>query len=236
MNTPKTPINTIDGFNLTKRLNAILTQAYHRRSKTLPANLDAIVETLKGDLLKHFPDVPIETVDDAIIIETLNSPDTPLSPTFFYNAVKKKWWQPKTNAHQWDRDEEHRRPDTEQDTINLLDAMAKYYSVDHVNPLPIFGPPHLFFYLVMRGQLALNADDGLHDAAVQEVNKQRLAARHRPLDHEDAKTSTEVALQAKKLAVLGWLKACNSQGTTPSAILSPLMDSYTYAQHRRING
>lgn len=267
METRHTLFKDLQPNEQTIRLTQMVQQAYFRRSRNLPANLGDMVQTLKGDLVKHIPDITVEDLDLAITTSTLNDPETNLSVAFFFTAAKRQCPQ-RTNTHNWDCFDEdlsywrnrrtwleshgqagtpqhheacemerhYQQGDTEQDTINLLDAMAKYYSVDHRNPLPIFGPPHLFFYLVMRGQLALNADDGLHDAAVQEVNKQRLAARHRPLDHEEAKTSTEVALQAKKLAVLGWLKACNSQGTTPSAILSPLMDSLTYAQHRRING
>lgn len=144
----KTPINTMRAYELNGRLASILQQAYHRRSRQLPANLNDIVETLKGDLLKAYPDVPIEVVDDSIVLSTLHDADTPLSPTFFFNAVKKAWYQPKTNAHQWDgrgedlaywQDlanrhpwdthaaemvEHYRHGDTEQDTINLLDTCA----------------------------------------------------------------------------------------------------------------
>lgn len=102
----KTPINTMLDFDLNTRLTSILQQAYHRRSRNLPANLNDIVETLKGDLLKAFPDVPVEVVDDAIVLETLHNPDTQLSPTFFFNAVKKAWFTPKTNSHQWDGKDE----------------------------------------------------------------------------------------------------------------------------------
>lgn len=96
----------MQGFDLTSRLNAILIQAYHRRSRQLPANISEITETLKGDLLKAFPDCPIETIDDAIVTDTLHNPDTTLSPTFFFQAVKKAWFVPKTNAHQWDGDDQ----------------------------------------------------------------------------------------------------------------------------------
>ena len=102
----KTPINTMRDFDLNTRLTSILQQAYHRRSRNQPANLNDIVETLKGDLLKAFPDCPIETIDDAIVMDTLHNPDTQLSPTFFFNAVKKAWFTPKTNTHQWDGTDE----------------------------------------------------------------------------------------------------------------------------------
>ena len=96
----------MQGFDLTSRLNAILIQAYHRRSRQLPANISEITETLKGDLLKAFPDCPIETIDDAIVTDTLHNPDTQLCVAFFFQAVKKAWFVPKTNAHQWDGDDQ----------------------------------------------------------------------------------------------------------------------------------
>lgn len=106
MEKKKTPISKIQGIDLTSRLNAILIQAYHRRSRNLPNNLPDIVETLKGDLLKAFPDCPIETVDDAIVTDTLHNPDANLCVAFFFQAVKKAWFVPKTNAHQWDGDDQ----------------------------------------------------------------------------------------------------------------------------------
>ena len=106
MEKKKTPISKIQGIDLTSRLNAILSQAYHRRSRQLPANISEITETLKGDLLKAFPDCPIETIDDAIVTDTLHNPDANLCVAFFFQAVKKAWFVPKTNAHQWDGDDQ----------------------------------------------------------------------------------------------------------------------------------
>lgn len=102
----KTPLKDIKPSEATVRLTQIVQQAYHRRSRNLPNNLPDIVETLKGDLLKAFPDCPIETVDDAIVTDTLHNPDANLCVAFFFQAVKKAWFVPKTNAHQWDGDDQ----------------------------------------------------------------------------------------------------------------------------------
>lgn len=102
----KTPLKDIKPSEATVRLTQIVQQAYHRRSRNLPNNLPDIVETLKGDLLKAFPDCPIETIDDAIVTDTLHNPDTQLCVAFFFQAVKKAWFVPKTNAHQWDGDDQ----------------------------------------------------------------------------------------------------------------------------------
>lgn len=102
----KTPLKDIKPSEATVRLTQIVQQAYHRRSRNLPNNIADIVETLKGDLLKAFPDCPIETIDDAIVTDTLHNPDANLCVAFFFQAVKKAWFVPKTNAHQWDGDDQ----------------------------------------------------------------------------------------------------------------------------------
>lgn len=241
----------MNAYELNGRLTSILKQAYLRRSRNLPANLNDIVETLKDDLLKHFPDCPIETIDDAIILETLHNPDTALSPTFFYNAVKKAWFVPKTNNHQWDG--EYSRPDTEQDTLNLLDtcadmlknmnayerkgiAVAKTVNANGITiPLPAFNARREFAYLVMRGQLDENAWPSYIEKAIEEVNRQRLAANHNRVIRAEAEKDPDVTAMCKRLAVLDWLRSCNVTGITPSAILKPLINENQYQIFRKEN-
>lgn len=271
----KTPINTMRDFDINTRLTAILQQAYHRRSRNLPANLNDIVETLKGDLLKAYPDVPIEVVDDSIVLSTLHDADTQLSPTFFFNAVKKAWFTPKSNAHQWDgRDEDlaywqdlatrhpwdthaaemvehYRHGDTEQDTISLLDTCASMLrQIDEAEAkgqavakkgefkgvivdLPAFNSRREYGYLVMRRQLAPDAASHFFTAAVQAVNDDRLATHHHRLEKSAAATDPDVLAKCQRLAVLDWLRSCNTRNTTPSAILTPLAEELSYFQFRR---
>lgn len=279
----KTPINTMRDFDINTRLTAILQQAYHRRSRNLPANLNDIVETLKGDLLKAYPDVPIEVVDDSIILDTLHNPNEQLSPTFFFNAVKKAWFTPKSNAHQWDGTDEdlaywesrvkwlegarltqtnqyrhackmvehYRHGDTEQDTISLLDtcasmlakmdeAEAKGQAVAKkgefkgvVVDLPAFNPRREYGYLVMRKQLATDAASHFFTSAVQAVNTERLASRHHRLEKDEAIKDPDVLAMCQRLAVLDWLRSCNTRNTTPSAVLTPLDEELSYFDYRR---
>ena len=283
MEKKKTPISKIQGIDLTSRLNAILIQAYHRRSRQLPANISEITETLKGDLLKAFPDCPIETIDDAIVLETLHNPDANLCVAFFFQAVKKAWFVPKTNAHQWDGDdqdiaywqgrvrffesaglsgspqhreaqrmvEHYRHGDTEQDTIDLLDICANLLAdmeererqgqpiQRHTEfkgvriPLPAFDARREYAYLVMRGQLTDATASNFITQAIEEANKERHASNRRRLEKEEADAAPEVATQAMRLAVLDWLRACNTKNTSPSAILTPLADELSYYQFRR---
>ena len=271
----KTPINTMRDFDINTRLTAILQQAYHRRSRNLPSNLNDIVETLKGDLLKAYPDVPIEVVDDSIVLSTLHDADTPLSPTFFFNAVKKAWFTPKSNAHQWDgRDEDltywqdlanrhpwdthaaemvehYRHGDTEQDTISLLDTCASMLAkMDEAEAkgqavakkgefkgvivdLPAFNPRREYGYLVMRRQLAPDAAAHFFSKAIQAVNADRMESRHHRLEKSAAATDPDVLAKCQRLAVLDWLRACNTRNTTPSAILTPLAEELSYFNFRR---
>ena len=267
----KTPISTMRDFDINTRLTAILQQAYHRRSRNLPANLNDIVETLKGDILKAYPDVPIEVVDDAIVIETLHNPNEQLSPTFFFNAVKKAWFVPKTNRHQWDGNDEdlaywqdlaarhpwdthaaemvmhYRHGDTEQDTISLLDTLAANVAREDASgkddtmtlasvarsAATAFNARREFRYLVLRGQLSEEAKARFLDDAILAVNTKRMASRHHRLTKDEAKGDPFVQAEAMRLAVLDWLRACNAQGTTPSAILTPLAEELSYMQLRR---
>lgn len=237
-------------FDINARLSSILQQAYHRRARNLPANLNDIVETLKGDLLKAYPDVPIEVVDDAIVIETLHNPDTQLSPVFFFNAVKKAWFTPKVNRHAWDEDD-NRRPDYEEDTIGLIDtcasmlqqmdeAEAKGQAVAKkgefkgvVIELPAFNARRMYGYLKLRGQLADGAGERFMADALLKVNTDRMRTSHHRLTKEEAQKDPDVRCMAMRLACLDWLKACITQGRKPSDILTPLIDQASYAEYRR---
>ena len=282
MSNTKTPIKDIQAGELLQRLETIVKQAYHRRSRSLPNNLAEKVETLKGDLLKAFPDVPIEVVDDAIILATLHD-ETQLSPAFFFQAVKKAWFTPKTNTHQWDGQDEdliywrtrrneiedkrgHGSPqhieacekvrhyeqgDTENNTISLLDTCANMLArMDNAEangqkvakvgvlqgiriPLPAFNPKREYFYLVMRKQLDDSAASHFITQAIKDVNEDRISSGHHRLEKEEADASQDVAAQAMRLAVLDWLRACNTNNTSPSAILTPLADELSYYQFRR---
>ena len=246
----KTPISKMTQADLTAKLDGFVRQAYFRRSRQLPTNVAEMVACLKGDLLKAYPDVPINVVDDAITTSTLHDTDvTQISVAFFFNAVKKAWFTPKVNRHAWD-DDENRRPDTEHDTIALLDtcaAMLKKMDAAEANghvakvgelhgvhiPLPAFNSRREYSYLVMRKQLAPSALGHYLTQAIQDVNAERLASHHPRIAKEGAATDPDVQAQCKRLAVLDWLRSCNTSNTTPSAILTPLAEELSYFELRR---
>lgn len=238
----KTPFKALQPFEQKTRLKEILQQAYHRRSRQLPANLDDIVETLRKDLLKHLGGIPIGTLDEAITTSTLDN-ESPLSVAFFFAAAKKAWYQPKTNLHQWD--DENRRPDFEADTIALLDSCAVMLaqmdaaeSKTAVNgdiriPLPAFNPRREFDYLKMRGQVTPETAAAKLPRAIEEVNLDRLAKNHNRVKRDEALKDPEVQAMCRRLAVLDWLRSCNTRGVAPSAILAPLVNESQYQSFRR---
>lgn len=275
-NIDKTPISKMTAYDLTAKLDGFVRQAYFRRSRQLPSNVAEMVACLKGDLLKAYPDCPINVVDDAITTSTLHDTDvTQISVAFFFNAVKKAWFTPKSNAHQWDgRDEDlaywqdlanrhpwdthaaemvehYRHGDTEADTISLLDTCASMLAkMDEAEAngqvvakkaefkgviveLPAFNSRREYGYLVMRRQLAPDAASHFFTEAVQAVNADRLDTRHHRLEKAAAATDPDVLAKCQRLAVLDWLRACNTSNTTPSAILTPLAEELSYFDFRR---
>ena len=102
----RTPYNQLNGTDQISSITTMMQQAYFRRSRQLPANLAAMAEMLKGDILKYLGDIPVGVLDDAITTSTLGDTDVPLSVSFFFNAAKKAWFTPKTNSHQWDGKDE----------------------------------------------------------------------------------------------------------------------------------
>lgn len=218
----------MNGFELTDRLNQIVIEAYKRRARHLPANITEIVATIKGDLLRHLPSVPIEVIDDAISIEALND-DIHLSPAFFFSAVKKHYTPPRT-PRMMDK-EPHRRPDTEQDTINLLDCLAGLLAKGDTSRL-YFNPWREYDYLRMRGQLSDDLSPYMQ-AAKNAVNVERVRDWKRPLQDWTGADLDDLNARARHLALTAWLQACNEQGRKPSDILAPLANETQYQYFRR---
>ena len=141
--------------------------------------------------------------------------------------------------------------DTEQDTISLLDTcasmLAKMDAAEAdgqtvvnkaefngvVVELPAFNPIREYDYLVMRGQLAVDAWTHHFADALLAVNTERMDSHHHRLTKEEAAKNPDVLAQARRLAVLDWLQSCNTRGVAPSAILAPLVNEAQYTQLRR---
>lgn len=124
-----------------------------------------------------------------------------------------------------DEAEANQAPVDDGEFLTLGSSLAKV--------LPAFNPRREYHYLVRRGQLALNADDAFMQQAILDVNTERMAGRYKRLTKEEAETNGDVKAKAKRLAVIEWLKRCNEQGTTPSVILSPLVNEIEYRRIRK---
>ena len=137
--------------------------------------------------------------------------------------------------------------DDEGETIALLDICAGWVAKSDeqqrtfnvqtdqgiVVELPAFNSRREFAYLVMKGQLALNDTDAYLDEALTDINAERLAIRHPRIPRDKAAIDPDVVARQRRLAVIGWLRKCNQAGTTPSAILTPLIDEMQYQQLRQ---
>ena len=206
------PINTLTPSEATLRLTQIVKQAYFRRSRQLPADLGAIVETLKGDIIRRMPDVTINQIDEAVTDWVLHQTDKPLSPAFFFAAVHSRYDAPR-RMRAFDR-EEYTRPDTEEDYLSLMDTLAAF-----IDRRPIFfNSWREYDNLVERGQLAPDACQRYTERALARVKTDRMKdgrPRKIDLDIDDE----NVQGMARRLAVEDWLRSCNTQGKKPSEIL-----------------
>ena len=222
-----TPINQINDFELTTKLQDFVKQAYYRRDRQVPANIADIVATLKADLLRAMPTVGILTIDQAVF-DAANDPKTPLSPALFFSAIRNKFVPP-YQSRGMDADE-YTRPDTEEDTLNLLDTMADQIAAGRK---AFFNWRREFDYLVMRGQLSENAWEARMTAVKARIQSERVRDFMRPIAEWTGQHLADAEAMAKAAAVCDWLKACNTQGITPSQALAQYKDEQSYHLFRQ---
>ena len=137
--------------------------------------------------------------------------------------------------------------DDEGETIRLLDICAEWVKKSDdqqraftvqtkdgiVLELPAFNARREYGYLKMRGQLTDKTLAHHFDAAITDINTERMASRHHRLTREEARKDPDVIARQKRLAVIDWLRACNTNGTKPSAILTPIANDMEYQMLRR---
>ena len=206
------PINTLSASEATLRLTQVVKQAYFRRSRQLPANLSDIVETIKADILRVMPLVTINQIDEAVTDWVLNQIDKPISPAFFFAAVRSRYEGPRrTRAMDMDQ---YTRPDTEEDYLALMDTLAAF-----IDKRPIFfNSWREYDNLVSRGQLADDAWKSYADKAVAHI-KADSVKDGRPKRIELKPGDEGVQATARRMAVEDWLRSCVTSDITPSKIL-----------------
>lgn len=254
-----TPLNQMNPSEATIRLTQIVQQAYHRKSRQLPSNLPEIVDTLKGDLLKFMPAVPIETIDEAILFEVLHDEKTPFSPSFLFQAVHKHYLPPHTQRDMDKDDLYHWKDyleflksrglenspqadacrwwiykiengDTEKDTLSLLDTCAEYLAEGKA---VYFNPRREFAYLVLRGQLYLDSHEAFIQAAKDSLNQDRVRDHRNTLSEWKGDDFDDLTARCQDLCVRQWLLSCHQAGLKPSDILRDKMDERSYQQLRK---
>ena len=206
------PLHTLSGIEATQRLQQVVKQAYFRRSRQLPTNLGEIVETLKDDIIRVMPAVTINQIDEAVTDWVLNQIEKPLSPAFFFAAIRSRYEGPRrTRAMDIDQ---YTRPDTEEDYLSLMDCLAGF-----IDKRPIFfNPWREFDNLVERGQL--------DPACLESYIPKAIARCNRDSSMEDGPNRIEIKTEddsvqatARRMAVEDWLRSCKTADTTPSKIL-----------------
>lgn len=254
-----TPLNQMNPSEATIRLTQIVQQAYHRKARQLPSNLHEIVDTLKGDLLKFIPAVPIETIDEAIVFEVLHDEKTPFSPSFLFQAVHKHYLPPHTQRDMDKDDLYHWKDylqyletqglgnspqadacrwwiykittgDTEKDTLSLLDTCAQYLAEGKD---VYFNPRREFAYLVLRGQLYLDSHEAFIQAAKDSLNQDRVRDHKNTISEWKGGDFDDLEARCQDLCVRQWLLSCHQAGLKPSEILRDKMDERSYQQLRR---
>lgn len=206
------PLHTLSGYEATNRLTQVIRQAYFRRSRQLPANLGDVVETLKADILRVMPAVTIDQIDESVTDWVLNQVDKPLSPAFFFAAIRSRYEGPR-RTRAMDQDT-WTRPDTEDDYLALMDTLAAF--IDH-RPI-FFNAWREYGNLVDRGQLDADAWKAYAEKAMAKINRDRIKEgnlRRIELKQEDE----SVQATARRLAVEDWLRSCVTANVTPSKIL-----------------
>ena len=206
------PLHTLGPAEATIRLTQVVKQAYFRRSRQLPANLSDIIETLKADILRVMPAVTINQIDEAVTDWVLNQVEKPLSPAFFFAAIRSRYEGPR-RTRAMDQDQ-WTRPDTEQDFLNLIDTLASM-----VGHRPIFfNSWREYDNLVRREQLdpeAWRAFVGKASARIASEDAKDGRVRRIKLNPEDE----SVQAMARRLAVEDWLRSCAAVGKIPSQII-----------------
>lgn len=206
------PLHTLSAYEATSRLQQVIKQAYFRRSRQVPANVADIVETLKADILRVMPAVTVNQIDEAVTDWVLNQIEKPLSPAFFFAAIRSRYEGPRrTRAMDVD---EYTRPDTEEDYLSLMDTLAAF--IDH-RPI-FFDPWREYRNLVERGQLDEGTVEHYIEKAMAKIQQQRVKEGNiRRITMEPHDNSVQAT--ARRLAVEDWLRSCVTANITPSKIL-----------------
>lgn len=223
-----TPFSTLNGYEQTTRLTEAVKNAYYLKNRDLPANLAAMVEALKKQILKRIPCIGVKTlaenIEDYIMTENTGA----LSTDVLYKAAARGYDLPK-GRRTFD-DYMPVRPDTEQDTIALLDTLYRHLCQGRK---PYANWHREFVYLVERHQLDLNLPDHYYAKAVSQINAERVADFKRPLHYEAPQTVEDVQCRAEAIAVTEWLGSLIDRDMKPSDILTPLINEASYQQLRK---
>ena len=222
------PFQDLTGFDQITKLTEAVRNAYYLKNRDIPANLSNMVETLRKQILKRIPRIGIKTLHENIESYIMNETTGAISTDVLFKAARRGYDLPK-DRRPFDEDLPV-RPDTEEDTIRLLDTLADTLMKGRK---PYANWHREYTYLVHRRQLDLNSSGHFTTKAMAMLNAERAADRKPVVAYEEPHTVADDIWRSEALAVMDWIGSVLDKGLMPSDILIPLIDQYTYQQLRK---
>ena len=221
------PFKNLSGYNQKNLLLQCMRQGYTIKNRKDPDNIDSMASYLREMLLKYMPHVTEAAIKEGIEHFLLHNDTTTLSVDVFFKAIKSKYIEP-YQQRDMDRDE-YTRPDTESDTIRLLDVLAENMAAGR----NVYADwPRDYAYLILRKQFQWDAYEAELENAKAAINAERTKEMKRSIVDWIGQESHSLFPMAKQLAVKTWLRGITARGLKPSDILTPLIDDTEYSQFR----
>lgn len=219
--------DSLTGFEQITALTEAVKNAYYLKNREIPANMGNIVELLRKQILKRVPKIGARMIHENIESYIMNETTGAISADILFKAACRGYDMPK-GQRSFDVDLPV-RPDTEQDTILLLDTIADTVSEGRK---PYANWHREYIYLVHKGCLDLNSCERHMDKAYSMLREYNASTGRRGVDYDAPQTIGDVTWRAEALAVIDWISAIGEQGKRPSDVLLPIADEQTYRRLR----
>lgn len=223
------PFNELTAFERTVALTEAVKNAYYLKNREIPANLAKMVEVLCAQIMKRIPAIGSRDLHENIETYILNETTGAISVDLLFKAACRGYDRPR-DLRQYQQ-EAYTRPDTEADTVALLDTLA---ATIEAGRKPYANWHREYIYLVKRDQLDIDSRDHFVNKAVAMMQAEAVASGKRIADFNAAQTVGDVTWRSEALAVIDWMASLATRGLRPSDVLRPLMNETSYREIRKI--